>query len=218
MLVIYLEASKEKKKRRKPKKSLQTEVDDVHKKDDESGMDGSSGEIYEPYILQDAREIEKDSVQYGGNEEDFGEDTEDPNTIKGNHRDHQKSESSTEKNIILKLNGSTFAELKRKRGRPSRRPGKSVLDKHCAGLTHKGIANKLIKKAMREARKEPKGESKKKATMFMCNLCLTMFTMNGLKDHLKEHCTVSGEELRCLLCDKVLMCGNRILNFNSHLR
>ena len=213
MLIIYLVLSKEKKKRRR-----QIEADDVHKKDDESGLDGNSGEIYEKYVLQDAHDIEKDLVQYSGNEEEFSEDTEHPNTSKGYNGDHQESKSRTDKSIILKLNGSTFAELKRKRGRPSHRLGKSVMDKHCAGLTHKGIANKLIKKAMREARKEPKGERKKKTTMFMCNLCLSMFTMNGLKDHLKEHCTVGGEELRCKLCDKVLMCGNRILNFNSHLR
>ena len=218
MLIIYLVVSKEKKKRRRPKKSLQIEVDGVHEKDDESGVDGNSSEIYESYVLQDTHEIEKDLVQYAGNEEEFVEDTEHPKTTKGNNGDHQERKSRSDKSIILKLNGSTFAELKRKRGRPSHRLGKNVMDKHCTGLTHKGIANKLIKKAMREARKEPKGERKKKTTMFMCNLCLSMFTMNGLKDHLKEHCTVSGEELRCRLCDKVLMCGNRILNFNSHLR
>lgn len=81
-----------------------------------------------------------------------------------------------------------------------------------------GIASKLIKKAVLEARKESGTERKKRPVPFMCNLCLTKFSMVALKEHLTEHCTLNGEELKCNLCDKILMCGNRIISFNSHLR
>lgn len=107
---------------------------------------------------------------------------------------------------------------KRKRGRPRRKQSQGGTDKTSVVLKRPGIANKLIKRAMREARKESKAERKRRTPVFMCNLCLNKFSLSGLKEHLKEHCTISGEELRCNLCDKVLTCGNRILNFNAHLR
>ncbi len=96
--------------------------------------------------------------------------------------------------------------------------GKSAITHTKQGIILKkptSITNKLIKKAVKKVRGDKK---ERKKPSFTCNLCLKKFTLNGLKEHLKEHCIISGDELQCKTCNKILMSGKKIMNFNLHLR
>ncbi len=96
--------------------------------------------------------------------------------------------------------------------------GKSAITHTKHGIILKrptSITNKLIKKAVKKVRGDKK---ERKAPSFTCNLCLKKFSLNGLKEHLKEHCIINGDELQCKTCSKILMSGKKIMNFNLHLR
>ena len=202
---------KEKKKRGRPKKKLQR---------GQGTNDREGEEVDDCQTLESIYEVKNEIT---GNTSDYLSEL-DSGILSTNADKGYEKETSDEQESDSLINTSTkeFAVRSMKEisksGRPRKRHSKLSGEKHSVVPKRKGIANKLIKRAMREVRKESKAERRKRPAVFMCNFCLNKFNLNGLKEHLKEHCSISGEELKCNLCDKILMCGNRILNFNSHLR
>ena len=207
----------EKKKRGRPKKKLQTELSDDLTKEDGGKDKGVEGWETPKSMYQVKNEITEDTSDYLS---ELNSSIQSTNVDNGYHKeseDDEETNSRTDTSAIEQIAVIAF-KGSRKQRKSRKRHSKSSVDMRTVLPKRKDIANKLIKRAMREARKEAKVERRKRTAVFMCNFCLNKFSLNGLKEHLKEHCSISGEELKCNLCDKILMCGNRILNFNSHLR
>ena len=204
----------EKKKRGRPKKKLQTELSDDLTKEDGGKDKGVEGWETPKSMYQVKNEITEDTSDYLS---ELNSSIQSTNVDNGYHKESEDDETNSRTSAIEQIAVIAF-KGSRKQRKSWKRHSKSSVDMRTVLPKRKDIANKLIKRAMREARKEAKVERRKRTAVFMCNFCLNKFSLNGLKEHLKEHCSISGEELKCNLCDKILMCGNRILNFNSHLR